>query len=438
MKKKIQLIALLHFGVVTYFWFKASAPLFEFLDVSSVYLAIGRLSGLYLASATLLQFLLMARIPIIENTYSQESLTEFHKKNGRVVFALLFIHYISIVNAYSIFAGITQIEQIISFINDVPVVLLAIISFWLFLLVALSSIFFKRLKLKYEVWYGLHLATYVAILLAFLHQIRLGGTLTNTILGSYWIMVFALSLVAFVYFRFVRLFIRHKKHSFYVKQVVNSKNFVEIVISGKNLDHFKYYAGQYLNVRFLTRRLFFESHPFSISSGTNEKDMRLVIKKLGDFTSKLSDLRVGVSVLVDGPHGKFVAQRSEGVPVLILAGGVGITPIAGLLKDFESKKDVVLFYSGSFYDEMPLLSEVKEVCERKKFSLRLFVSQEKKKNKADTEGRINIDHLSSISKLGERFVYICGGEGFRKEMVKNLIALGVDANSILYEKFSLH
>eukprot|EP00462_Mataza_sp_D1_P009036 CAMPEP_0175170322 /NCGR_PEP_ID=MMETSP0087-20121206/30143_1 /TAXON_ID=136419 /ORGANISM="Unknown Unknown, Strain D1" /LENGTH=636 /DNA_ID=CAMNT_0016460929 /DNA_START=54 /DNA_END=1966 /DNA_ORIENTATION=+ len=102
----------------------------------------------------------------------------------------------------------------------------------------------------------------------------------------------------------------------------------------------KYKVGQYVFVNFpaISRS---EWHPFSLSSGPRENDIELHIRQLGDHTTLVCQLaqKIGESNLekpmirVDGPYGGQ-DFNFRCYPVLLLAGGgVGITPVMGILKD---------------------------------------------------------------------------------------------------------
>jgi len=77
-----------------------------------------------------------------------------------------------------------------------------------------------------------------------------------------------------------------------------------------------------------------EAHPFSMSRRPDGTRLRLTIKAVGDFTRRIPGLKPGVRVLIDGPHGIFTARRSSSQKILMIAGGIGITPIRSLAKSW--------------------------------------------------------------------------------------------------------
>jgi len=96
-----------------------------------------------------------------------------------------------------------------------------------------------------------------------------------------------------------------------------------------------YKVGQYVFVSF-PRISFFEWHPFSVSSGPDEITGEIHIKGLGDHTNKLVDFcdsKRRLWMRVDGPYGGHSINYRRYPNLMLVAGGVGITPMIGILKD---------------------------------------------------------------------------------------------------------
>jgi len=94
-------------------------------------------------------------------------------------------------------------------------------------------------------------------------------------------------------------------------------------------------TGQYYFLNFPQIDVF-EWHPFSVSSGPDEDIIEVHIKALGDHTTKLVNLaksKNSLWVRTDGPYGnpKFNYRRFS--TVVLCAGGIGMTPIMGIIKD---------------------------------------------------------------------------------------------------------
>ena len=89
-------------------------------------------------------------------------------------------------------------------------------------------------------------------------------------------------------------------------------------MSGKRLSRMQFQAGQFILFRFLTPGRWWESHPFSISAMPSDGSLRITVKGVGDFTSRLSLLRPGTRVLCEGPFGVFTDKVRSRERVLLI------------------------------------------------------------------------------------------------------------------------
>src|SRR5207244_8036538 len=112
--------------------------------------------------------------------------------------------------------------------------------------------------------------------------------------------------------------------------------------------------------RFLTRGRWFEAHPFSLSEAPNGRRARITVKGVGDFSRALRELRPGTRVLADGPYGDFTSAARRHERAVLIAGGVGITPIRALVE--EMPDDVI--YRASSEDEVILRDELEALGAR--------------------------------------------------------------------------
>jgi hypothetical protein len=92
----------------------------------------------------------------------------------------------------------------------------------------------------------------------------------------------------------------------------------------------KYQVGQYVFVSFPGFK-FFEWHPFTISSSPSEEYCEIVIRGLGEFTNSIVDFaknnrQQNIYIRVDGPYGKWPFNFKRYKTVVLIAGGVGVTP----------------------------------------------------------------------------------------------------------------
>src|SRR5258708_35978761 len=75
----------------------------------------------------------------------------------------------------------------------------------------------------------------------------------------------------------------------------------------------------------------------------------------------IPSLKVGTKVIIDGPHGVFTSQKIKRDKVLMIAGGIGITPLRSLTEELAGKNDLTLIYSAKTRSDAVLLDELKTI-----------------------------------------------------------------------------
>ena len=224
---------------------------------------------------------------------------------------------------------------------------MAVVSGGLFGLVAISSIRAARRRLSYETWYGLHLYAYLAIALGFLHQLFVGADfIHDPIAVGYWVALYVVTVALILVFRIGQPVWLSARHRLRVSNVVTEAPGVfSIYVTGRDLDQLAVRSGQYFVWRFLTRDGWWRGHPFSISSAPNGAWLRITIKELGDWSTALRRVPVGTRVFIEGPYGVLTGARRTRPKVLLIAGGIGITPLRALLEALPAKPgDLTLLY----------------------------------------------------------------------------------------------
>jgi len=103
-----------------------------------------------------------------------------------------------------------------------------------------------------------------------------------------------------------------------------------------------YKVGQYLFVNFPGISML-EWHPYSVSSSPDERTLEIHIRGLGDHTNYLVDKAKNKETLwlrVDGPYGDLNMNYRRYPILLLVSGGIGVTPVIGILKDLYHIGDI--------------------------------------------------------------------------------------------------
>jgi len=192
--------------------------------------------------------------------------------------------------------------------------------------------------------------------------------------------------------------------------------------------------GQFVFVSFKNANISREVHPFSISSGVHERELRLTIKSLGDWTNDVRHIAVGAAVDVEGPFGGFTEKRAMMDSEVWVAGGIGITPFlsrARSLAHAGTGKRIDFYYTTQTREELLFMQELAGVA-KKHSNVRIIphVSSE--------EGFLTASLIQQTSgALGTKDVFVCGPKGMMDSIIRQCKELGVPSSHIHAEEFSM-
>ncbi|MEK7643994.1 MAG: ferric reductase-like transmembrane domain-containing protein [Patescibacteria group bacterium] len=435
MKRALALSALLANILIVYLiWWSGSKMLFA-IGASGMFIAFGRLSGLMLEVSFMFMLVLIARIPWIEQLWGHDKLNKFHRWVGFTTLIGLITHPLFLAIGYSAGRDISILGQLLDFTTHWDDVAAAAGGVVLLILVILISTPFVRKHLAYESWHITHLFTYAAILLAFEHQTAFGDFAGRPAAIAYW-YAFNYSVFALlVWYRFLRPIYYSYKHNLIVSKIVKETPLVSsIYITGKKLNEFKFQAGQFANLFFLQKGLV-SPHPLSFSCAPNGEYLRFSARASGDFTSKIDMLKIGTKVIIDGPLGTFTEKFSERSKYLLIAGGIGITPIYSLAESLAKKKsDVIIFYASKNIEEICFLKEIEQLP----FICNCVLSNQGDKCAIPHEnGRIDMEKIKRLAPdYNDREIYVCGPKTMILSLKEQLKTAKYNLKHLHYELFA--
>jgi predicted ferric reductase len=392
---------------------------------------LGRLAGLVAFYLALWQMLLIGRVGWIERPYGHDRLSRLHHANARVLITILFFHPILIIIGHAAHHGLGVVEQFLDFFNYYPGVLWAVVAWLTFMAIFCISITVVRRRLPYEWWHTVHFLMYAAIILAFLHQYQVGPDLVAGGSQRYWFGLAGVVALNVLYYRFFRPVWRSWYFGYRVTRVVaEAATVTSVYIGGRRLGRLPVRAGQFVMVRFLARPWIWQEHPFSLSQAPNGRELRLTIKNIGDFTATVGNIPVGTRVLVEGPLGRFTSERIARPKALLIAGGIGITPLRALFEELaQAGRPVDLIYSARTQADFALQKELNALATP---AAQIHYVPE------DAMGRVSADIIRRYAPdVAERDVLVCGPPLMMEALVEVLLGIGVPRNQIHYEKFRL-
>lgn len=273
--------------------------------------------------------------------------------------------------------------------------------------------------------------------MVFWHQINSGvDIITQDWLKTLWISVYVFVFACVGYWRFARPWMYYARFGFRVVRVVpDAPDIYSVYITGRALERLHYQPGQYAHWRFLSRELWMESHPFSIISVPGNSELRLTFKNSGDFTELLKKVQPGTHVLVDGPRGSFTTNRATTDRILLIAGGIGITPFLPITTALiHANKTVELLYSAQNRSDFVFGYEfgaLKATAGPEQLMVYGHVSSEK-----GMLTEASLLRYISPEIANQLTVYICGPEAMSKALKPMLVELGVPTHQVITERFA--
>jgi len=218
----------------------------------------------------------------------------------------------------------------------------------------------------------------------------------------------------------------------------------------------------YMPGQFLTFRLNMPEHPtpvmrtYSLSDSPNHQDYyRVSIKRLpapeeppglpaGLSSNYFHDhVQPGTRLCVNAPRGKFYLDPNDNTPVVLLSGGVGITPMISMLNaiiESGSRRPVWFVHGARHGREHAMASHTRRMAaENDNLNVHVSFSQPRPEDSEgrdyDSRGHVNIELLKQMLPPAAYDFYLCGPTPFMKSLYNGLLNGGVAETRIHYEFF---
>ncbi|MFE6630867.1 MULTISPECIES: ferredoxin reductase family protein [Streptomyces] len=408
-------------------------------DRTGMILNAGRITGLLAGYLMALVVLQMARVPALERRVGSDRVARWHAMTGRYVLCLVLAHIFLIMWGYAAQAGKGLgdiVGQTVDSVNQLPDLGKAALGTGLLLLIGLLSAGPVRRRIPYDAWYHVHLLTYVAVFLTFWHQLTSGNDFAvEPLAGTVWYALYGTVTALVLWYRVLTPLRLNLRHRMRVEAVIEeAPGIVSVLIGGRRLHRMGAEAGQFFRWRFRAPGMRFSSHPYSLSAAPRPDMLRITVKAIGDHSARLRELEPGTRVWAEGPYGALTAQRRSRGKVLLVAGGVGITPMRALFETLPGASgDITLLYRANSTQDLALWGELARIAEERGARLMYAV------NSPDGERPdISAQTLSrKIPDIDRHDVFLCGPPGFAQSVYEALRGAGVPARRIHHESFEM-
>ncbi|MGC1419483.1 MAG: ferric reductase-like transmembrane domain-containing protein [Acidimicrobiales bacterium] len=392
----------------------------------------GRVTGLTGTYLMLIMVLLVTRLPWLEETVGQVRLVKWHRTVGGWPIVLIALHVVFITIGYAQASHVGALAEFWTFIVHYPDMLTATVAFLLLVMAGVSSLPVVRRKMKYQTWWAVHLYLYLALILAFAHEIKIGVMfIGHPITLDSWIALSAGTLGAVLGYRIVRPLVRNLRLQLRVVDVrEEAPGVYSIIITGRNVGRLQVSGGQFFQWRFMARGLWWHSHPYSLSALPRPPYIRVTIKRLGLQSLAATRLKPGTRVFVEGPYGVFTPHVRRSEKVVLIGAGVGISPIRALLEDLPATTKVTVILRASSVEDLVHRDEMIDLVHARGGQLHEIVGSRQ-------NVRLDAPVLRKlISNVRNSDVYVCGPSGFSDGITDALLQLGVNRDRIHHEAFA--
>jgi predicted ferric reductase len=395
---------------------------------------VAQVTGMAAGYGAAIMLILMSRSPWLERGVGSHRLARWHAWGGQLVIMLTVVHAVAAVLAWAQ-VGSTGLMPALWDALDIPGLATALAGTVILILVGLASVRVVRRRISYERWHFLHLLTYLAVAFGFAHQLAGADLAGRQWLQIAWSLLYTYAFALVLRWRVLQPLFQLWRHRLKVEEIrQEGPDVMSVLMSGEHLDELRAEPGQFFRWRFLTARTWGSAHPFSLSARPTRDRLRITVKASGDGTRRIFGVPIGTLVFAEGPYGTITTRRRRRPRVLLIAGGVGITPMRALFEVIDLPgKYITLVYRASREQDLVLKHELDEIAERSGARVVYLVGPS-----TDAANDMSAPALNRIvGDLHDHDVYLCASPRLAARVRESLMDRGFPRQQLHEERFSL-
>jgi predicted ferric reductase len=385
------------------------------------------------------QFALVSRLGPASRPFGSDALMQVHAQVGLVAVAAVVIHPLLLLghgvplSAWNPFGGPWLLQT-------------GAIALWATLLIVVTSIFRRRLRLSYEAWQVLHLVLAVVLTAAMiLHILAVRGYAAEPGMRALLIAYAGLAFGVLLHYRLLRpLLIWQRPWTVVENQDVGgSTRLLRVRPAGHA--GFPFEPGQFAWLITGGSPLWSAQHPISMASSAEraaDGTIEFAIKALGDWSGTVVPaLEPGARLWVDGAFGAFTPEGHPAQGYVLIAGGIGISPMRSILqtlRDREDARPVILFYAAHDWTRVSFRDEIDALRQSLNLTV-VYVFEGPGDDWTGERGYVTADVLRRhLPRQYRRFMYfICGPVPMMDALEETLVEIGVPAGAVQSERFDM-
>ncbi|MCU0760098.1 MAG: ferredoxin reductase family protein [Steroidobacteraceae bacterium] len=382
------------------------------------------------------EFALVGRMRGISQLFGNDVLMFFHKYMGIAALVLVVAHPVLIAPGnfaqFNPFAG-------------PPMVRYGAWTLWLLVALAVTSLYRKEIKLAYGWWMLVHYVLALAIGAAGLaHILAVQGYSSHRVVHGLMIGYFVGFLVPMVRYRFWDYFRMTRRPWRVVENRDEGAAVRTLVLEPVGHAGFEFQPGQFAWLS-TGHPVATEHHPISMASSAElgpERRVEFSIRDLGDWSGKrVPAVQPGSTMYLNGPFGGFSLDREPGQGVVLVGGGIGITPLRSMLRTMRDRGDVrpaILFYGARDWNAVVYTEELQQLSKEMNLKL-VYVFEKPGEDWGGERGYITPELLKRhLPAQFRRYQYfMCGPTPMMDAVEEHLASIGVPRSRIHSERFDV-
>jgi ferredoxin-NADP reductase/DMSO/TMAO reductase YedYZ heme-binding membrane subunit len=394
---------------------------------------VAHLTGLLAGYLSAVMVALMSRAPVLERRVGSDVLARWHAHGGRAFMALVLMHAGAALAAWAGSRGADPFTALVA-VMGLPGLVEATLGTALFVAIVALSVRSGRRRVSYETWHLVHLLTYLAIGLSFLHELAGPNLAGQPVIQVVWTLMHAWAFALVLRYRVIAPLESIWRHRLRVEAVIpEADGVVSVIMRGRHVGELDIDAGQFFRWRFLTGSTWRTAHPFSLSAVPRGDLLRITVKALGDGSRLIHSVRPGTLVLAEGPSGALTAQRRTRRSVLLIAGGVGITPMRALFESLDLDGGrLTLLYRASSPGDVVFRTELEHIARARGAQLVWMIGPSSRPENAMTAATLR----RLVPDVAHRDVYLCASPGLSAAVRAALRDAGLPRRHLHEEAFA--
>jgi len=310
-------------------------------------------------------------------------------------------------------------------------VLVGLFALAILFYLVISSVY-ARQRQSFAGWFFTHLSSYLLFPAVMIHSFAIGSTVRGTWLWAGWLVMATVAAGLFV-FRLIHSLGTFSRRYRVARVIEVAAETSEITLQPDD-GAYRPGIGDFIYVR---SSVWERSHPYTVSRYDEERrSLAITVKALGPTSAEFQNLKPGTPLLVDGTYGVFTNEAYvTDQRVVVLAGGIGITPFLRLLEYMERhpERESWIFYANETFQDIAY----RDFLDALKHT-RVIHVLEKGDNFSDETGIIDIDMLKKYlgPKLAESRYFLCGPPAMINSLREQLREAGTPPDQVHYELFS--